>query len=89
MLTVTDAAGERLASLLSESKLPDEIAVRLVIDGQSIGLRQDSERPGDQTIQHRGRTIVLLDEEAAELLTDDTLDVDGDGLTLHHAKEGG
>lgn len=88
MLTVAEAAGARLAQMLDDKGLPEDVAVRLVCEGQDIALRQDSERPGDTAFQHEGRTVLLLDGQVSELLTNDKLDVEGAELTLQHPKDG-
>jgi Fe-S cluster assembly iron-binding protein IscA len=87
MLTVTDAATERIAQLLDDQGVPDETAVRLVYHQQGIALQQDTEREGDTTFEHEGRTVLLLDNEVANLLSEGTLDVDGENLTLRHPKD--
>jgi hypothetical protein len=87
MLTVTDAATALLAEMLDERGLPDDIAVRLVYQSEGIALQQDSERDGDTSYQHEGRTVLLLDSEVSDLLKEGTLDVDGDNLTLRHPKD--
>ena len=87
MLTVTDAASARLAQILEQEGLPTEAAIRFVYEGKGVAMRQDNERPGDATFQHAGRTVLLLDAEVSELLSEDTLDVEGAKLTLRHPKE--
>lgn len=88
MLTVTEAAGEHLAELLTKQGAPEEVAVRFVREEQGVSLRPDSEKPGDATYEHGGRTILLLDNDAAELLADHTLELQGDQLALHAPKQG-
>ena len=88
MLAVTEAASARLAQMLKQQSMPEEIAVRFVYEGQGIALRQDSERARDTTFQHEGRTALLLDAQVSELLAEDTLDLVGAKLTLQHPKEG-
>lgn len=88
MLTVTEAASARLAQILSQQGLPEDIAVRLVHEGQGIALQQDSERAGDTTFQHEGRTVLLLDAEVSALLAGNTLDIEGAKLTLLDSQEG-
>ena len=74
--------------MLKQQSMPEEIAVRFVYEGQGIALQQDSERAGDTTFQHEGRTVLLLDAQVSELLAEDTLDLVGAKLTLKRAKEG-
>ena len=88
MLTVTEAASTRLAQMLKQQSMPEEIAVRFVYEGQGIALQQDSERAGDTTFQHEGRTVLLLDAQVSELTAEDTLDLVGAKLTLKRPKEG-
>ena len=45
-------------------------------------MQPDNARPDDATVEHDGRTILLLDEQVAQLLAEDTLDLDGENLTL-------
>lgn len=88
MLTVTDAASARLAEILRQQSMPEEIAVRFGCEGQGIVARQDSERAGETTFQHAGRTVLLLDAQVSEVLAEDTLDLMGAKLTLKRPKEG-
>jgi len=76
MLKVTQAAGDHLAQILGDPSTPQDVAVRLFLDDRRIGMRLDQERPGDAKITHAGRIILLLDEEIAEVLTGNTLDVE-------------
>ncbi|MFQ5804820.1 MAG: hypothetical protein ACE5I3_00045 [Phycisphaerae bacterium] len=82
MLTVTEDAGARLAQMLTQENLPEEVAIRLVREGGGVGMQPDSERPGDATFEHNGRLVLLLDEQVSRLLANDTLDVEGAKLTL-------
>jgi Fe-S cluster assembly iron-binding protein IscA len=87
MLTVTEAASAHLAQLLEQHDLPEDVAVRLVSEGQGIALEQDSERAGDTTFQHEGRTVLLLDADLSRLLDENTLDFEGTELTLQRLTE--
>jgi len=89
MLTITDAAGARLAEILQERNAPDEVAVRLVYDGQNLAMQADSSRPGDETFEHEGRTVLLLDDQLSGLLAEQTLDADGENLMLRQTGEAG
>lgn len=86
MLTMTDAAGEHLTTLLSDSKAPEGSAVRLVVAESGLGMRADAVRDGDVTFDHGGQTVLVAAPEVAEALdgrTLDTVDTDkGTGLTL-------
>ena len=86
MLTLTDAAAVHLTELLTAAEAPDDVAVRCVRSEEGLALQMDSERPGDDTFAHEGRTVLLLDSDVSEALTDRTLDVedsvDGPRLAL-------
>lgn len=84
MLTVTESAGTHLANLLTTSDAPDDAAVRIAHDDrQGWSLLLDNVEPGDQTYEHEGRTVLLIDERAAALLGDVTLDVQLDEEEAH------
>ncbi len=87
VLTVTEAASAHLAQMIKRQNWSENIAVRIVYEGQSAALRQDSERTGDTTFQHEGRTVLLLDAQVSELLAEDTLDLEGTKLKLQSPKE--
>lgn len=87
MLTVTEAASAHLAEILTQAGFPDDTAIRLVHEGGRIGMQPDNERPGDTTFEHNGRVVLVLDEQVAQLLADDQLDMEGARLTLRPAQE--
>lgn len=82
MLTLTEAAGARLVEILAQEGLPAEVSIRLLPEGDGIGMQADHERPGDATIEHGGRVVLLLDEQMTQLLNNDTLDVEGAKLAI-------
>ena len=86
MLTMTIDAGEHLKSLLEQAEAPENAAARFVASDDGLSLHVDEPRPGDETIEHEGRTVLLLDAQIAELLADRTLDIEqteeGPALTL-------
>jgi hypothetical protein len=88
MLTVTDAAIARLAQMLGQQGLLEELAVRFVYEGRGIVIQQDGERAGDTTFQHDGQTVLLLDARISEQLTELTLDLEGVQFALHPPREG-
>ena len=75
MLTVTPAAKELLARLLGEKNAPEGEAARLVFNRDNLTIDIDAPRTGDTAIDYEDRVILLLDEEAADILSDNTLDV--------------
>ncbi|MBU0640053.1 MAG: hypothetical protein KKB50_14395 [Planctomycetes bacterium] len=88
MLSVTEAAGARLAQMLKQQDVPEDTAVRFVCEGQGIALRQDSVRAGNTTFQHEDRTVWRRDAQVSELLAEDPLDPEGAKLTRQHPQEG-
>lgn len=91
MLTVTDPASAHLAKLLDDAEAPDGAAARFVNGEEGLALQLDQPRDDDQTHDHQGRTVLLLDPEIADLLQDKTLDVretdEGTALELHDDAE--
>ena len=80
-LAVTERAAEWLRFLLDrQSEGPDQV-LRLSSDGQgSLMLRPDESRAGDQIVQHRGDTVMVLEPSVSEFLDGKTLDLREDGL---------
>jgi Fe-S cluster assembly iron-binding protein IscA len=83
MLTITESAGSHLAQLLSESDAPEDAAVRIAHDQEGWSLLLDNADPEDQRFEHEGRTVLVIDNESAELLGDVTLDVQMDETEAH------
>jgi len=88
MLEMTPTAGEFLHAVLERVQAPTKVAIRLEIDGDVLTSRIDEPRPGDTTLEHEGRNVLVLDERVAELLDGITIDVQpgeqGDSLVLMH-----
>lgn len=84
MLNVTEPAAEHLARLLDDAQAPDGAAARFVASQEGLALQVDTPKPGDDTIEHSGRTLLLLDEQVSDLLSDKVLDVEQteEGLAL-------
>lgn len=73
MLNVTENAAGHLAQILEQA--PEDAVVRFVPEGNSLALRLDNERPGDTTFAHGEKTVLALDSQVAEALSEKTLDV--------------
>ena len=86
MLTMTEAAGAHLVDLLGEAEVPEDVAIRFVIESEELTLRLDKEQPGDESFNHEGKTVLLVDEEMSTMLSGKTLDIEpsdeGPKLTL-------
>ena len=75
MLNMTDAAAGYLNRVLDESNASSDTAVRLLVAADGLRATFDTERPGDASLNHEGRTVLLLDEQASQVLSERTLDV--------------
>ncbi len=75
MLNVTKPALERLSRRLIRKEAADDIALRFTRREGGWNLGTDQARPGDVTFAHGGRNVLLLDQAAAEAMTNMTLDV--------------
>ena len=73
MLNLTDSAAGHLATILEQA--PDEAAVRFVPQGNALSMQLDNPRPEDVTFEHNDRTVLVLDPQISEVLSDRTLDV--------------
>ncbi len=89
MLTITEAAGTHLQSILDKANAPDDAALRFVPGQQGLEITMDKPRENDQQLEHEGRIILLLDQQLAEELSKHTLDAkqteQGPALTLQTA----
>jgi hypothetical protein len=84
MLKVTQAATQYLNDMLVRVQAPAEAAVRIVpkTDGGGLATTIDQERDGDQHFDCEGKTVLVLDAEVANALSEQTLDIGEDGKRL-------
>lgn len=86
MLAVTEAASGHLAELLTNVEAPQGVAVRFVREEDGLAMSMDNPQSGDTTFDHDGRTVFAVEDEVAQLLTQNTLDIedsdDGPQLAL-------
>jgi hypothetical protein len=76
MLTITAAAGEYLTRTLEKANAPLDTAIRILLkDDDALQPTLDTTRPGDETFDHGGRKVLLLDARACQYLGDSRLDV--------------
>ena len=75
MLTLTEAAGDHLTGILDKRNCPDGVAVRFVWKETGVSLALDKKKPGDSAVDHKGRTVLFLDQNAADHLDGETVDV--------------
>jgi Fe-S cluster assembly iron-binding protein IscA len=76
MLNITEAAGEYLTAVLERANAPEYTAIRIRLEDGGLSPALDLARPGDETFDHNGRLVLLLDGGACDYLSDSTLDVD-------------
>ncbi len=81
MLTVTYTAGEHIAYMLCEHEASDDVVLRIEWTKGGIELQPDKMRPGDETFDHNGKVILVLDQQTLQLLGNKTIDLmtDDDG----------
>ncbi len=84
MVTVTYSAAEHLAYTLSEHEVRDEVVLRIKFTNGGVEMQPDKIRPGDETFDHNGNVVLVLDQQTSEFLGDKTIDLmtDGDGSHL-------
>ncbi len=86
MVTLTYTAGERMAYTLSEHQVRDDVVLRIKMGKGGVGIRQDKIRPGDETFDHNGKVVLVLDQQTSQLLGNKTIhlmtDDDGSHLIL-------
>lgn len=75
MVTLSTAAEDRLRSLLSSTSVGPEAVVRVRREEEGWALRLDQEHPEDETVERKGRTLLVADEETSEALSGVVLDV--------------
>jgi hypothetical protein len=76
MLVLTEAAGSYLAGLLEETRSPRQVAVRIVEEAGALKSRVDEPRAGDETFNHSGRKVLVLDAKVSKALETSKLDVE-------------
>jgi Fe-S cluster assembly iron-binding protein IscA len=76
MIGVTDNAKKELKRIITENA-EENMVLRLTAshEGQ-LGLTMDVEQPGDQTIEHEGSKVLLVEENLASHLGSISLDTE-------------
>jgi hypothetical protein len=72
-------ASEHFALMLAQAETPDDAVIRLVAKDDEIGFAIDTVQPGDETFAHADKTVLAIDEQIAEMLTNKKLDVEFTG----------
>ncbi len=84
MVTLTYTAGEHMAYMLSEHQVRDDIVLRIEVTKGDAEMHPDEIRPGDETFDHNGKVVLVLDQQTSQLLGNKTIDLmtDDDGSHL-------
>lgn len=72
MLTVTDAAWERLTEIVSSR--PNITALRLTHNNGRVKCRSGNRKETDRSVEHDGRPLLLMTPRVAKRLSGRTLD---------------
>ena len=73
MVGISQAACAKLSDMLSD--YPAEVAARIVRRNDRMALRHGTLRPGDETVRHEGRIILLCSKSMVTSLRGRVLDV--------------
>ncbi|MFT5423682.1 MAG: Fe-S cluster assembly iron-binding protein IscA [Phycisphaerales bacterium] len=76
MLTVTDDAKSHLAEIITNNELSEDASIRLVTGPNGIGLAPDAPKPEDDTYEHAGRTVLVVDPALSAQLDDKTMSIE-------------
>jgi hypothetical protein len=76
MLYITDAVGDFLEAVLDKARVPHNTAIRIRLEQGALAPALDTTRPGDETFDHHGRVVLVLDGQVREYLADSVLDVE-------------
>ncbi len=84
MVTLTYTAGEHMAYMLSEHQVRDDLVLRIKLTESGVEMQPDEMRPGDETFDHNGKVVLVLDQQTLQLLGNKTIDLmtDDDGSHL-------
>ncbi len=84
MVTLTYTAGEHLAYMLSKHQVRDDVVLRMKSTKDGIKVQPDKIRPGDETFDHNGKVVLVLDQQTSQLIGNKTIDLttDDDGSCL-------
>ena len=83
MVTVTYSAGEHMAYTLSEHQVHDDVVLRIKLTKGGVEMQPDKVRPGDETFDHNGKIVLVLDQPSSEFLGNKTIDLTSDDDGSH------
>ena len=76
MLAVTEQATGHLKRMLNRPEAPEGKYIRIHRKGPDFSLVYDNKAAGDQTYEHEGKTVLVVEEELAKTLSDKTIDLE-------------
>ncbi len=77
-----------MAYMLSNHQVRDDVVSRIKLTKGGVEMQPDKIRPGDETFEHNGKVVLVLDQQNSQMLGNKTIDLmtDDDGssyLTLN------
>ncbi len=84
MVTLTYTAGERMAYTLSEHQVRDDVVLRIKSTKGGVEMQPDKMRPGDETFDHNGKVVLVLDQQTSQLVGNKTIHLMTDDDGSHH-----
>ncbi len=81
MVTITYTAAEHIAYMLSEQQV--DAVLRIMVARGDVEMEPDQIRPGDETFDHNGNVVLVLDQQTSQLLGNKTIDLTADDDGSH------
>ena len=81
MVTITYTAAEHIAYMLSEQQV--DAVLRIMVARGDVEMEPDQIRPGDETFDHNGKVVLVLDQQTSQLLGNKTIDLTADDDGSH------
>ena len=80
-MTVSYSAAEHMAYTLFESQVSEDSVFRMILTNGCAEMHEDKIRPGDETFDHNGKVVLVMDQQTSQFLGDMTIDLmtDDDG----------
>ena len=86
MVTVTYTASEHMAYMHSDHQAGNDVVLRIKLTNGGIEMQPDKMRPGDETLDHNGKVVMVLDQHTSQWFDNKTIglmtDDDGSHLIL-------
>ena len=76
MIIVSDAASVHLAKMLKDADAPRGAAIRLKTTSSNLSMTLDHPVSSDETFEHDGKIVLLVDPKVSQSLSGKTLEVE-------------